>query len=89
MVSEVKFQQSAQGPNAEADIALRRLAAVIIDRTATVDQVMTALREWSRIVVDRREQVASDARLQERQSSAADIEDIVSLSREALQRQAS
>src|SRR5690242_10873123 len=89
MISEVKSQQPSTASHAEADLALRRLAAVIADRQATVDQVMTALREWSRIVLDRRELASMSAPLQERQPHAAGIEDIVSLSREALQRQAS
>jgi hypothetical protein len=89
MISEVKSQQAAADAHTEADVALRRLAAVIADRAATVDQVMAALREWSRIVVDRRGLATIGAPRQEGQTTAADIEDIVSLSPEALQRQAS
>jgi hypothetical protein len=74
--------------HADIDLALRRIAAVLVDRTATVDQVMTALREWSRIVMDRRELVAVATMQNEGRAatSLTGIRDVVSLSAQALVR---
>ena len=74
--------------HAEVDLALRHIAVVLADRTATVDQVLTALREWSQIVLDRRALIAVAAAQGggRAATSLARIEDVVSLSAQALAR---
>ena len=66
---------------AEADSALRKIATVLADRDATTEQVMQALREWSRIVTAQRDSLAAASQPAGQRPSPVDtIVDKVTLS---------
>ena len=72
----------------EADSALWKISTVLANRDATTEQIMDALREWSRIVAARRDTANAPQIADPRPSSVERIVDVVSLSTTALGKQA-